>query len=341
MGEPHPREPADQRGAFPVRRHHGPENILHPARPHRPRLSPRYDRGESRRRWRALNLGTIQAFVEADAPRVRCRVHGVVVTAVPWARHGARFTRGFEDTVAWLAAGCAKTTVTELLQVGWRTVGTIISRVCAEVDTELDRFAGLARIGIDEISYKKKHKYLTVVIDHDTGRLVWAAPGRDSATLRRFFDALGPERSAALTHVSADHARWISAVVAEHAPQATYCADWFHVIGWASEALDEVRRQAWNDARAGTGSVTRTVPSGRVIRLARGDAKRLRRCRWVLWKNPEDLTDQQQAKLAWIAKTDPRLYRAYLLKEAHYVELVAGSHCALQPPSIRMCCPVM
>jgi len=177
----------------------------------------------------------------------------------------------------------------------------------ADIDAAQDRFAGLRRLGIDEISYKRHHKYLTVVVDHDTGRLVWAKPGRDKATLASFFDQLGPERSALITHVSADGAEWISTVVAKQCPQAVRCADPFHVVQWATEALDEVRRQAWNLAR---GAVTRRR-AGR----STGHAKALKGARYALWKNPENLTGRQQAKLAWIAKTDPRLHRAYLLKE--------------------------
>src|SRR3954447_22994580 len=91
---------------------------------------------------------------------------------------GVGHTRYFDDTVAWLAVACSKTTVTLLTRVAWRTVGAIVKRICVDVDAVTDRFASLRRIGIDEISYKKCHKYLTVVVDHDTGRLVWAAPGR-------------------------------------------------------------------------------------------------------------------------------------------------------------------
>jgi transposase len=126
--------------------------------------------------------------------------------------------------------------------------------VWADVEALHDRFAGLSRIGIDEISYKRGHRYLTVVVDHDSGRLVWAAPGRDKATLWAFFDALGEERCAQITHVSADGAAWISDVVAERCPHAVRCADPFHILRWATDALDEVRRQAWNEAR---GAVTR------------------------------------------------------------------------------------
>lgn len=168
------------------------------------RRCPVYDRGEGRRRWRALDLGTMVAVLEADAPRVSCSEHGVLVAAVPWARHHAGHTRFFDDQVAWLAVQTSKTAVTKLMRIAWRTVGAIITRVVADINAGVDRLEGLRRIGIDEISYKKGHRYITVVVDHDTSRLVWAAEGRDKATVGAFFDALGPERTRLLTHVSAD-----------------------------------------------------------------------------------------------------------------------------------------
>ena len=166
------------------------------------RRSPGYDLGEGRRRWRALDLGTTFAFVEADAPRVTCRRHGVVVCAVPWARHDSRFTRAFEDQVAWLAVNTSKTAVAELMRVAWRTVGSILERVAAEAGRQVDLLDGLRRIGIDEISHRKGQRYLTVVVDHHTGRLVWAAPGRDRKTVLAFFDALGEERCKQIELVS-------------------------------------------------------------------------------------------------------------------------------------------
>ena len=275
---------------------------------------PGYDRGAGRRRWRALDLGTVRAYLEADAPRVACPVHGVVVAAVPWARHGAGHTRFFDDQAAWLAAACSKSTVTSLMRISWRTVGRIITRVSAEAGAAGDRLEGLRRIGIDEISYRKGHKYLVIVVDHDSGRLVWAAPGRDTKTVAAFFAALGPARTQALTHVSADGADWIARAVADAAPQAVLCADPFHVVSWAATALDEVRRDVWRTARqAGN---TRTVHLGnRTAQASTGAAQDLKRARYALWKNPENLTGRQAAKLAWIAQTHPYLHRAYLLKE--------------------------
>jgi transposase len=283
-----------------------------------------YDRGEGPRRWRSLDLGTIPVWLEAEAPRVSCLTHGVTVQAVPWARHGAGHTLGFDDLVAWLATQCSKTAITQLMRIAWRTVGAIITRVWADVEALHDRLTGLSRIGIDEISYKRHHKYLTVVVDHDSGRLVWAKPGRDKATLAGFFDQLGPQRSARITHVSADGAEWISTVVGNRCPNAVRCADPFHVVKWATEALDEVRRDAWNQAR---GAVTRRR-AGR----ASGHAKALKGARYALWKNPDNLTTNQQTKLAWIAKTDPRLHRAYLLKEG--LRLIFGLDPAEAPAAL-------
>ena len=264
------------------------------------RRAPGYDQGEGRRNWRALDLGTLQCFVQADAPRVNCPEHGPTVAQVPWARHGAGHTREFDDQVAWLVTHTAKSTVVDLMRVAWRTVGSIITRVVDDGRAAHDPFDNLTRIGIDEISYKKGHRYLTIMVDHDSGRLVWAAVGRDKVTLNKFFDLVGDERCAQIRLVSADGASWIGDVVAERAKNATLCIDSFHVCQWASKALDEVRRQVWNEARK---------------RGMSQHAKELKGCRYALWRNPEDLTPRQRQKLAWVAKVNGPLYRAYLLKE--------------------------
>jgi transposase len=265
------------------------------------RRCPGYDRGPGRRRWRSLDLGVIRTWVEADSPRVRCRLHGVVVASVPWARHGARHTYAFDDVAAWLVRHTSKSAVSHLLRIAWVTVGAIVTRVVADADAAAgDRLADVRRIGIDEVSYKRGHKYLTVVVDHDTGRLLWAKDGRTKKDLAGFFDLLGEERCAQIALVSADGADWIADVVGLRCPNAQQCMDPYHVVAWANDALDEVRRQVWQTARR-TGQTA----------LAQG----LKRCRFALWKNPAALTARQENKLAWIAKTNERLYRAYLLKE--------------------------
>jgi transposase len=259
-----------------------------------------YDRGEGRRRWRALDVGPTRCYLEADPVRVTCPVHGVVAAQVPWAGHGARHTTAFEVLVAWLVVRMNKSAVKELLRVSWDTVGAVVDRVVARDRARVDPFDGLVRIGIDEISYKKGHRYLMVVVDHGSGRLVWAKAGHDRATLRCFFDAVGQERCRKIRLVSCDAAEWIAEETRVNCPGVIVCIDPFHVTQWATDALDVVRRQTWNDARK---------------QGMTAQARQLKGARFALWRNPEDLTSRQQAKLSWIKTANKPLYRAYLLKE--------------------------
>lgn len=268
--------------------------------PHCRRRCPRYDGGSGRRRWRSLDVGTTRVCVEAEAPRVSCPEHGVVVAAVPWARHNSDFTRAFEDQTAWMTTRTDRTSVSGLMRIAWATVGRIVVRVADEARSRRDMLAGLRRIGIDEVSFRKGHRYLTIVVDHDSGRLLWAREGRNDDTVRAFFDELGPERSAAIELVSADGGAWIHRVVAERCPKAVICLDPFHVVKWAGDALDQVRRDVWNELRRS---------GNKEVALA------LKRSRYALWKAPENLTERQTRKLASIQKTNAPLYRAYLLKE--------------------------
>jgi transposase len=264
------------------------------------RRCPGYDGGEGRRRWRTLDLGTTKAYVEAAAPRVRCPEHGIIVAAVPWARHGAGHSRAFDDQVAWLASHCSKSAVVDLGRIAWRTVGAIIGRVVADGRARRDPLDGLRRIGIDDISYRRGQRYLMIVVDHDTGRLVWAGERRTASTVEAFFDALGPDRTAALTHVSTDAAVWIVEPVRRRAPGAVLCTDPFHVVRWATEALDELRREIWNQARrAGDRRLARAVRS----------------TRWLLYRRADELDRGQRERFDRLVELNEPLYRAYLLKE--------------------------
>jgi len=185
----------------------------------------RYDTRPVDSRWRHLDLGTWQLELRASLRRLRCPTHGVVVEAVPFARPGANLTRDLDDLLAWLATRMDKSSVARLCRVSWRTVGRACERVVA-TELDPDRLDGLFRIGVDEISWRKHHKYLTLVVDHDRGKVIWGAKGKDALTLDAFFDELGPERSAQIAAVSLDLGpAFLKSVRAEgHAPQAIVCA---------------------------------------------------------------------------------------------------------------------
>lgn len=140
------------------------------------------------RRWRAPDVGSARRYVEHAPRRVECPEHGVGAEAVPWARSASsRFTSAFEDTVAWLALHMCRSALAELMRVDWHTVGGICARVEASLE-EADgrgRFDGLRSIGIDETSCKKGRRHMTVVVDHDRGRVVWAARSAPAPRRRR------------------------------------------------------------------------------------------------------------------------------------------------------------
>lgn len=254
----------------------------------------RYD--ISRRRWRSLDLGTSQLWLEADIARIHCRACDRVRTEeVPWARLGARHTRDFEQLVAWLAQRMDKTSICRLLRCSWEAVQGIVARVVAEHldDSRLDR---LFRIGVDEISYKRGHHYLTVIADHDTGHVVWVGKGRSKAVLSSFYEALGPERCAQIEAISMDMVNVWRAPTEHYAPQAAMCFDPFHVMMWTNRALDSVHA----DAARELGHIT---------------GKDWRRLRYALRAGVERLGDHDHELLGTVRRSRSRLWRAWELKE--------------------------
>ena len=245
-------------------------------------------------RWRHLDLGGQRCYLVAQVRRVKCADCGVRVEAVPWAR-GARFTRDFEDVVAYLAQQMAKAPIARLMRIAWDTVGRIVERVIAE---RLDprRLDGLRAVGVDEVSYRRRHRYLTVVADHDTGRIVWLAKGRNAATLQAFFDEIG-ERRATIRAVSIDMSGSYEKAIRDSVPQAEVCFDPFHVVRVAADAVDQVRRDEWN---AHERSHTTT---GRWVKNTR----------WALLKAPDRQSLDQLGTLGEVYVRNQRLYRAFLL----------------------------
>jgi transposase len=249
------------------------------------------------KRWRHLDLGASRCIIECELRRLRCRDCGVRPEPVPWARPGAHHTRDFEDLVAWLAQQMAFAPIARLLRVGWHTIGPIVERVVADHLDE-DRLTGLVAVGVDEISYRRHHRYLTSVADHRSGAIVWCAPGRNSATLQSFFDELGPRKDS-IRAVSIDMSGEYQRAIRQAVPDAEICFDPFHVVRLGARATDQVRRGEWNrHDRSHT-------PAGRWVKGTR----------WSLLKAPENQTIGQLATLWEVQQANRSLYRAFLLRE--------------------------
>ena len=207
----------------------------------------RYDR--EAREWRHVALGKWRIVIRAVLCRLDCPEHGVVTETIPWAEHESRFTRDFEDLVAWVAREMNKTAVKNLLHIAWATVGNIVERVVArKIDrTRLER---LYRAGIDEVSYRKGHKYLTVVADHETGDPVWIGEGRSQKAVGAFLRRARPARQAARGRQHG-HMRAVHPGETKARPQSEIAFDPFHVVKLASEAIHDVRRTR-QDGTAGS-----------------------------------------------------------------------------------------
>jgi transposase len=285
-------------------------SIARRARRHRcPRCSftsaARYD--QHPRTWRHISLGRWTVILHATIARLDCPRHGVLTEAVPWAVPESRFTIDFENLVAWLAREMNKTAITRLLHIAWESVGRIIERVVGR-NLDPERLQRLFVIGIDEVSYRKAHKYLSVVVDHFTGDPVWLGAGRTRRAIGGFFDEIGPQRCQCLALVTMDMLSAYIEEVRARAPGAVIAFDPFHVVKLANEAVHEVRR---TEARERKGSEEAAVLKG---------------SRWTLLKAPENLRPVERVRLAEVAQLNRRVYRAYLLKE----ELRALYRCSRQ-----------
>lgn len=248
------------------------------------------------RLWRHLDFAGMALHLRYRIARVDCRECGVVTEFVPWAEHGSAFTRDFELTVAYLTQRADRTTVSSMLRIAWVTVGSIVERIVARL-LPPDLLEGLTHIGIDELSYRRHHEYVTVVLDHIQGRVVWIGKGKSAATLTEFFEKLGKDRAAKLEAVTLDLSNAYITAVTEASPQARLVFDRFHVQRLAHTALDEVRREQVREL-AGT-----------------DEAKIIKNTRFALQKNPWNLTQPETQRLAEVERNNRPLYRGYLLKE--------------------------
>ena len=193
--------------------------------------------------WRAPDLNGVPVLIKYRPQRVKCPECGALNEWVPWADGESRFTQDFNNEVAWLAGRMSKSAIATFLGIDWRTVGNCVKAAHdrLEPDVEDRVHCGLRRICVDETSYSKGHKYITVVYDMDRNRVVWVHERHGRKVFEEFCKLLTPEERLAIRVVAGDGARWIDECVGDYFERATRCVDFFHVVGWANDALDDVR----------------------------------------------------------------------------------------------------
>jgi transposase len=250
------------------------------------------------KRWRHLDLGGLRCVIECRLRRLYCPGCGDLPEMVEWARGGARYTRDFDDLVAFLAQQMSQTQVTRLMRIGWETVGKIVTRVVAE-KLPGGRLDGLELIGVDDVSYGADHKFLTCVADHEKSSIVWATKGRNAASLQAFFDALTSEQKASIKAVSIDMSAGYEKAIRskDGVPHAQVVFDPFHVVSLGGKAADQVRRAEYNHHG----------------RSSSGEGKWIKGTRYSLLKDTAKQTAKQLLKLAEVVLTNKRMYRAFLL----------------------------
>ncbi len=276
------------------------------------------------RRWRALDFNGVRVEMEMEQKRVRCKEHGVVTPDVPWAYRGSMFTIEFDRVVAWLSRCVSKKAIAQLMGIDWATVGRCVSRVRDDLEPDLDkRLNGLVNIGIDETSYKKGHKYITVIVNHDTNSVIWLHEGHGKSVLEMFYEKLTEEQRASIKVVTGDGARWITDCVSQYTPDCTRCMDAFHVVEWATEALDSVRLDEYRKLKAdipkeagGKGRPKKDDELHNESKEKEKKATRIKESSYAVGKAPENLTERQKETLDMIRAMTPKYYRAYDMKES-------------------------
>jgi transposase len=251
----------------------------------------------SARYFEFVPLWGILVFFVYVMRRVNCPKCGIVVEEVPWARGKSQLTTTYEWFLASWAKRMSWSEVAKAFRTSWDSVYRSVQMAVAWGREHMD-LEGVTAIGVDEIAYKRGHKYFTVIYQLDAGsrRLLWVGIDRKVKTLLRFFRWFGKSRTAGLRFVCSDMWQPYLKVIAKKATQAVHILDRFHVVANMNKAIDKVRAEENRDLRA----------KGK--RLLTGT-------RWCFLKKPENLTEMQDRKLADLLRCNLRTVRAYLLKE--------------------------
>lgn len=250
------------------------------------------------RRFEFIPIWGFAVFLLYQMRRVNCFRCGVKVELVPWGNGKRELTTTYMQYLAQWASKLSWKEVADHFNTSWEKVFSAVE-YAVEWGLKHRDLSGITAIGVDEIARRKGHKYLTVVYQIDKGcsRLLWVGEDRTSQSLNNFFDLLGEERSQQLRYVCSDMWQAYLKVIKARAGQALHVLDRFHIMSMLNKAIDKVRAQEQRKMERD------------------GYEPVLKKSRWCLLKRKENLTQNQEAKLADLLKYNLKSVRAYLLRE--------------------------
>ena len=288
--------------------------------------SPIHQKSKKVKTWYLENLFGLKIVIIYKPNRIKCPEHGTKTEWIPWARHKSKFARILEDKIAVLFKCVSKSFIQKLYEIkSFNTISNIIERSFLDNIPKNLSENKLIRIGIDETSYKKGHKYVTIVVNHDTGEIVWVGQGKGRTTLDEFFESIPPRHRRRIELVTADGAAWIAASVKKYCPNAILIMDSFHVMKWINDALNEIRINTWkrktqilkefkkdhyDEIKAGNTKILNKIG------VMEDEIRTIKSSRYALLRNFEDLNEDEKSKVEIILETDSiELIEAWRIKE--------------------------
>ncbi len=248
------------------------------------------------RRWRDVRVCGRTVWLQHSPREIRCPTHGRRVEESPWAEPGARATYRLEYLLLRCCQAMPQNAAAQMLGMPTSTLSDILHRVIGRV-RQRHSIRDLKKIGIDEISYAKGHKYATVVYDLDRSCVVWVGRGKARQTIDQFFkDELSPYQKAKIKWACCDMSETFIGAILQHCPNATLVLDRFHVVKALNDAVDEVRKEQWREACA-------------------EDRKALKGLRWLLYRHSSTRSRKDTMTLKALEKANQRIYRAWRLKD--------------------------
>ncbi len=246
--------------------------------------------------WRDIPIAGRLVWLQYSPREILCPTHGRRQEIIPWAREYGRATYRFEYLMLRYCQMMPQKEAATLLHTSTSTLSDLLHR-CITATRDGHKIQGLKRIGIDEISYAKGHKYATLVYDLDRSCVVWVGSGKGRETIDRFFnEVLSDSQKAQIQLACCDMSQAYIGAIEDHCPDATLVLDRFHIVKALNDAVDDVRKEQWRTASA-------------------QDRKMLKGLRWLLYRHSSTRSRKDTQTLRALDKANRRIYRAWQLKD--------------------------